>query len=534
MVKGSGVQARLTTSFMLVIIFTLVIAGFAIYNLMTVRSLIVLTNNSIATEYEPSKRIESDLNLINSQIFNFVNNQSTYVKNNQKLVHDTFSDIINAVNNLEEDPDLPEIAELKKEIPELYKIYKDDVERNLNKNRQAMARGLFVQGMYPATVKCREKLNKINDNIFGRITTQLYSMSSNTPLFIVISVTVIAVVFSLLIAFSLSKNFVNCLNEATSVCDRISSGDLSVSAPSDRTDEFGHLINSLENLRKIWGAIATKIIKSEGDIHVSVDNLNHVTNQIEESAANTQNRALTVAAASDEMVSTTADIAKNCQEAASEANNSDKITHEGVLKVQETIEGIQSQVLHSKEDAGHVKALVDQAQKIGAIVQTIDDIAAQTNLLALNAAIEAARAGEYGRGFAVVADEVRALASRTSASTQEITNMVSQVQQDANIANESMIRSVENMDKLAVSASTIEDLLNNIINTVGSVNAQISQIATAAEQQTTATSEISANMQNITEVAKGFADLVQDSQREIQNTLGVVAELTDQVKQFKV
>ena len=71
MVKGSGVQARLTTSFMLVIIFTLVIAGFAIYNLMTVRSLIVLTNNSIATEYEPSKRIESDLNLINSQIFNY-------------------------------------------------------------------------------------------------------------------------------------------------------------------------------------------------------------------------------------------------------------------------------------------------------------------------------------------------------------------------------------------------------------------------------------------------------------------------------
>ena len=277
-----------------------------------------------------------------------------------------------------------------------------------------------------------------------------------------------------------------------------------------------------------------KVIKSVTDnLENAFNRIDEVTSDMNNKAQKSQNRSITVAAAADEMVSTTSDIAKNCESAAANSNQSNDTTQQGVHKVQLTIEGIQNQVVKSKQDAEYVQSLVDQAQKIGTIVQTIDDIASQTNLLALNAAIEAARAGSM-IGFAVVADEVRALASRTSTSTQEITKMVTQIQSNANTANESMQSSVKNMDNLAVETSTIEELLNNITEQVSSVNAQITQIATAAEQQTTATSEISGNMQDITHSSQALSKDCSDAKEEVNRSMSLLQDLVESLNRMKV
>jgi methyl-accepting chemotaxis protein len=168
--------------------------------------------------------------------------------------------------------------------------------------------------------------------------------------------------------------------------------------------------------------------------------------------------------------------------------------------VQATLQGMQNIAASVQESARTVASLGERSDQIGAIVGTIEDIADQTNLLALNAAIEAARAGEQGRGFAVVADEVRALAERTTRATREIGEMIKTIQGETSGAVGSMELAVREVEKGMESSRKSGEALQHILQAINDVTAQIHQIATAAEEQTAVTGEISSNIIQINEV----------------------------------
>ncbi len=532
-----GVKAKLAAAFASVIFLSLVIAIISITSITNSRSVANFAKEVIEQHYSKIVQISRNVNTFRDDMTMFTNNVATYNKESAAKADADIEKLLASMSNIKllDPTDAADFEELKGYINSAIDVYKNKMERMVDRGYSVDVRNTYNNELFPVLNDSIAEINRLVGLYLDRVDNNVTSMTDVTPIIIILVTTLIAVIFSAVIAYKLPKAFIGVLHYAVSHASVMSRGDLTQTVENrGRTDEFGKLLDSLEKMRLDWQN-NVKVIKSATDNVIQTFNkIDAVTSDMNDIAHEAQNRSITVAAAADEMVSTTSDIAKNCESAAANSSQSNDTTQQGVHKVQLTIEGIQNQVVKSKQDAEYVQSLVDQAQKIGTIVQTIDDIASQTNLLALNAAIEAARAGEYGKGFAVVADEVRALASRTSTSTQEITKMVTQIQSNANTANESMQSSVKNMDNLAVETSTIEELLNNITEQVSSVNAQITQIATAAEQQTTATSEISGNMQDITHSSQSLSKNCSDAKDEVKRSMSLLQDLEESLNRIKI
>lgn len=532
-----GVKAKLAAAFASVIFLSLVIAIISITSITNSRSVANFAKEVIEQHYSKIVQISRNVNTFRDDMTMFTNNVATYNKESAAKADADIEKLIASMSDIKllDPTDVAVFEKLKGFINSAIDVYKNKMERMVDRGYSVDVRNTYNNELFPVLNDSIAEINRLVGMYLDRVDNNVTSMTDVTPIIIILVTTLIAVIFSAVIAYKLPKAFIGVLHYAVSHASVMSRGDLTQTVENrGRTDEFGKLLDSLEKMRLDWQN-NVKVIKSATDNVIQTFNkIDAVTSDMNDIAHEAQNRSITVAAAADEMVSTTSDIAKNCESAAANSSQSNDTTQQGVHKVQLTIEGIQNQVVKSKQDAEYVQSLVDQAQKIGTIVQTIDDIASQTNLLALNAAIEAARAGEYGKGFAVVADEVRALASRTSTSTQEITKMVTQIQSNANTANESMQSSVKNMDNLAVETSTIEELLNNITEQVSSVNAQITQIATAAEQQTTATSEISGNMQDITHSSQSLSKNCSDAKDEVKRSMSLLQDLEESLNRIKI
>lgn len=296
------------------------------------------------------------------------------------------------------------------------------------------------------------------------------------------------------------------------------------------------------------GKLAENFNRFVGNMHTMVTKLSHVSAALSQQSRQTaqqaeersqriayqQDEINMVATAVNEMAAATQEIAGNAENTAQNSEEAVEACAHGSSQVTQTQGSIQNLAQEVQVATNVIQELEAHGNSINTILSTIQGIAEQTNLLALNAAIEAARAGEQGRGFAVVADEVRVLSQRTHASTQEIQETIEMLQGTTAKAVGIMDDSRRLADTSVDDANSAAASLTQIHSAVERINDMATQIASAAEEQASVTSEITRNTEGIRDVSNELSSEAQHAAEQAAQLSELSHELEQEIKRFKL
>jgi len=363
-----------------------------------------------------------------------------------------------------------------------------------------------------------------------REATATADFTSQCIIFGTLAALILTFITGLFVARSITKPIRLLVNAAA----KVGKGDLDSPIDVRSRDEVGDLA---EAFRKMTNDLRSSMVNVEVEknsrervealfesIREAVSRLTSATTEILASTSQQASGAQEQAAAITQTVSTVDEITQTAAQAADRAKGVGDSVHRTIQIGQAGRNAVESSISamnllkeRVESTAENILMLAEQAQAIGEIISTVNDIADQTNILALNAAIEASRAGEHGKGFAVVAGEVKALADQSKRATLQVRQILGEIQKATNTA----VLSTEEVTKGVASAIRMGAesgvTINSLADTLSEVSLASAQIVASAGQQATGMSQINLAMKNLDQVARQYLVATRQVELAAQN-----------------
>ncbi|MCS0307819.1 methyl-accepting chemotaxis protein [Vibrio diabolicus] len=340
-------------------------------------------------------------------------------------------------------------------------------------------------------------------------------------------IAVLLVLFALtliLIAIFVSRYLTTNILMAQSALSKMEAGDLTFTLPNSGSNEISLLFNSYNSSAQQLGLKARSLMGVSDNTLAQAECLANVSDEVKKNSNEMMAQSEMVATAVTEMASAAEEISENTVLAKSATEEAMSSVNNGFQAIQMSNEVSGNIGVSVQASAELINSLKVCSEEIDLVIDIISNISEQTNLLALNAAIEAARAGEHGRGFAVVADEVRKLAAKTQESTGDIQQIVVKLQEQAEAADKYMSENLEQVEYSKEVAKQVLASFESIQDSVSRISDITNVVATASNEQSTVTEDISRNV--VTTV-----DMIQQNSHGITEIVNISNELAESAQE---